>query len=240
MVRPVAFSFVRCMMGDSLKKPAKNYDILAVIAIVLAIPGFLVEICHLTGINLPIPVFAHAIAKIPKSIDLLLMLFSLGLLVVSTWWLRRQWVSHVLQWACRPVLHALAKYKCQRIGQSKSRMSAVDYAHLIEEHPRLLHMTRAEFAAACGISSWVVHYIWDHPDRIPREDLLEEICRVLMVSKKWPKGGYGDECTKQRLKWYENKRLGFGHTFKDIENLTPGNRAKILELLERKLRENLK
>jgi hypothetical protein len=115
------------------------------------------------------------------------------------------------------------------------------YSELIREHVPLLHISVAEFSAQTGLRRRTARYLLDHPLFIPRPELLESICRALLVPPEWLEGGigYGDDCVERRLVRYHDHYPKLGITLAKVFKDDPDVRRQMLEAVEIQLREEM-
>jgi hypothetical protein len=221
-------------VGNSGKQPTRSdashsvkWDVcLKLIAVLLALPGFVVQVCNLAGFKLPIALLVHAAAN-PKWVNTL-FLISLS----SFLWLGRG----ILRFLFRPLLDFLAQFRLNSHQQQNSLRAAYHF-ELMRDHPRLLSMTYEELAKEARIFWWEADFVMRNPDFIPRSDIEETIRQALMVGPDWPPE-YGSNEIRKRLIWYYRKGYSV-LTAEKVERLTEEARKQVLEEIEQRRRYDL-
>ena len=123
--------------------------------------------------------------------------------------------------------------------QSWARRKYPRYTELVKEHPRLLDMSAVEFSQALNVRPSVARYFLANPHIIPSPEIVERVCRALLVPPTWAGGGvdYGDEFVERRLLRYHGRHLASGFTLKSILEADTDTRRALLRAIEDQLRE---
>jgi hypothetical protein len=195
---------------------------------VYGLPGVLVHVLTLAGIGRSLLPAGSPLFFVANGLMAAVALILLGVLL--------QWsIRQGLFWRA---LAPVARFRLHPAEHPVLGERAAYYLELMQVHPHMLLMKPKTLATRAGLYRWEGEFLVRHPDFVPRVDIEECIRRALMVPFDWPRHGYGEECTKERLIWYASKgKLVW--TALDVEAATKESRADALRVLEAQLRDEL-
>jgi hypothetical protein len=224
----VAHKASRTVRADRGQAPSRPWGLASLGPYVYGLPGVLVHVLTLIGIGRSI---LPAGSPLVLAANSLMAVVGLILLCVLLQWTIRQG----LFWR---LLAPLARFRLQPAVYPVLGKRAAYYLELMQVHPNMLLMKPKTLATRAGLYRWEAEFLVHHPDFVPRVDIEECIRRALMVPFDWPRRGYGEECTKERLIWYASKgKLVW--TALDVEAATRQSRADALRVLEAQRRDEL-
>ena len=144
-------------------------------------------------------------------------------------------VRHRLVW---PLRRAYARLRLSHFEMRRARQEYRRYPELITVHMKWLEVTQEALAAKLGLPvPWVI-LMCGSPDLVPRPEIMERLCRELLVPVAWVRGetdDYGAEYNTERLRRYHEIGQAELWTSSVIMTATAETRADAVSAIEFRL-----